>query len=62
MDANATRVCLITADPQRAYKDIVAHPSFPKELGAKIARVIGIAKLKGMPNDTVGFGIPTDIN
>lgn len=51
---------MITADPQRAYKDIVAHPSFPKELGSKIARVIGIAKLKGMDNYTLGSGIPTN--
>lgn len=40
------RICLITADPQRTYKDIVAHPSFPPTLAAKIGRVIGITKLK----------------
>ncbi|KAF2456122.1 ribosomal protein L1p/L10e family-domain-containing protein [Lineolata rhizophorae] len=41
-----TRICLITADPQRTYKDIVAHPSFPSDLGPRIARVIGISKLR----------------
>lgn len=40
------RICLITADPQRTYKDIVAHPSFPSELSSRIGRVIGVQKLK----------------
>lgn len=41
------RICLITADPQRKYKDLVASaPQFPAELAAKVARVIGITKLK----------------
>jgi len=40
------RVCLITADPQRTYKDIVANPSFPSDLAARIGRVIGLQKLK----------------
>lgn len=39
-------VCLITADPQRAVKDIVAHPTFPSTLSPRITRVIGITKLK----------------
>ncbi|KAF2762366.1 ribosomal protein L1 [Pseudovirgaria hyperparasitica] len=41
-----TRICLITADPQRRYKDIVAHPSFPPTLASRIGRVIGMSKLK----------------
>jgi ribosome biogenesis protein UTP30 len=41
-----TTILLITADPQRAYKDAVASPAFPKELGARITRVIGVTKLK----------------
>ena len=41
-----TTVCLIVADPQRALKDVVAHPSFPPNLATRITRVIGIAKLK----------------
>ncbi|KAK5128094.1 proteasome-interacting protein cic1 [Cryomyces antarcticus] len=40
------RICLITADPQRTYKDIIADPSFPTSLSSRIARVIGISKLK----------------
>ncbi|KAF2101887.1 ribosomal protein L1 [Rhizodiscina lignyota] len=40
-----TRICLITADPQRAYKDIVASPEFPPHLRPSISRVIGISKL-----------------
>lgn len=39
-------VCLITADPQRAYKDIVASEAFPAELRAKIGRVIDVTKLR----------------
>ena len=41
-----TRICLITADPQRSYKDLVAHASFPSSLSSRINRVIGITKLK----------------
>lgn len=41
-----TTICLITADPQRTYKDIVSSPAFPAELGSRITRVVGIAKLK----------------
>ena len=40
------RVCLITADPQRTYKDLVAHPSFPLDLAKTMTRVIGMSKLK----------------
>ncbi|EEQ31412.1 proteasome-interacting protein cic1 [Microsporum canis] len=39
-------VCLITADPQRAVKDTIADPLFPRELAAKITRVIGFSKLR----------------
>jgi ribosome biogenesis protein UTP30 len=42
----ALRICLITADPQRKYKDMIAEPSFPTALGQNIQRVIGIEKLK----------------
>jgi len=41
-----TRICLITADPQRSYKNLVAHASFPSSLSSRINRVIGITKLK----------------
>ena len=42
----AVTICLITPDPQRLFKDTIAHPSFPPELSKKITRVIGISKLK----------------
>src|ERR1700733_14407028 len=42
----ATTICLITADPQRTYKDVVASPAFPSELRSRITRVIGVHKVK----------------
>lgn len=39
-------VCLITADPQRGVKDIVADETFPPELRNRITRIIGYTKLK----------------
>jgi ribosome biogenesis protein UTP30 len=39
-------ICLITVDPQREVKDVVAHSSFPAELRSQITRVIGYSKLK----------------
>ncbi|KAF4547934.1 Ribosomal protein L1p/L10e-like protein [Elsinoe fawcettii] len=39
------KICLITVDPQRYYKDLIAHPSFPQDLAPRI-RVLGITKLK----------------
>ncbi|KAF2772169.1 ribosomal protein L1 [Teratosphaeria nubilosa] len=44
-DANL-RVCLITADPQRNYKDLIDGEAFPAKLRNKIKRVIGLEKLK----------------
>lgn len=41
-----TTICLITADPQRTYKDLVASDAFPSELAARITRVVGVQKLK----------------
>ncbi|KAF2722960.1 ribosomal protein L1 [Polychaeton citri CBS 116435] len=40
------RICLITADPQRQYKDLIASPAFPLDLAKRISRVIGTTKLK----------------
>ncbi|KAK4109837.1 ribosomal protein L1 [Canariomyces notabilis] len=40
-----TSICLITADPQRWYKNAVAD-EFPEELRAKIGRVIDISHLR----------------
>ncbi|KAF2213312.1 hypothetical protein CERZMDRAFT_5502, partial [Cercospora zeae-maydis SCOH1-5] len=46
VDEEGLRICLITADPQRKYKDLVAESSFPLDVGKRIARVIGMEKLK----------------
>ena len=40
------RICLITADPQRKYKDIIASERFPAQLSSRILRVLGTEKLK----------------
>lgn len=45
-DNELMSVCLITADPQRAYKDIVASDEFPADVRKKIGRVIDVTKLK----------------
>ncbi|KFA78715.1 hypothetical protein S40288_01607 [Stachybotrys chartarum IBT 40288] len=39
-------ICLITADPQRAYKNIVASDDFPAALGKRVTRVIDLTHLK----------------
>ncbi|KAL2878971.1 proteasome-interacting protein cic1 [Colletotrichum sp. CLE4] len=44
-DEDAT-ICLITADPQRAYKNIVASDDFPEALRKRITRVVDVAHLK----------------
>ncbi|RMD44663.1 hypothetical protein DV735_g483, partial [Chaetothyriales sp. CBS 134920] len=44
--APSLSICIITADPQRAVKNIVADPRFPTELATKIERVIGLTKLQ----------------
>jgi ribosome biogenesis protein UTP30 len=40
------RICLITADPQRKYKDLIASDRFPAQLSSRILRVLGTEKLK----------------
>ncbi|KAI5196495.1 ribosomal protein L1 [Aureobasidium subglaciale] len=40
------RICLITADPQRKYKDLIASDRFPAQLSSRITRVLGTEKLK----------------
>lgn len=42
----AQSLCLITADPQRSYKDLIAEDAFPATLRNRIGRVVGISKLK----------------
>ncbi|KAI9651210.1 proteasome-interacting protein cic1 [Ciborinia camelliae] len=44
--SSTTTICLIVADPQRTYKDIVASPAFPAELSKRIIKVVGVDKLK----------------
>ena len=39
-------ICLITADPQRAYKNVVASDQFPESLRKRITRVIDLSHLK----------------
>jgi len=41
----SSTICLITADPQRSFKDVIAHPSFPTTIATQITRIIGISKL-----------------
>lgn len=44
--SSALRICLITADPQRAVKNVVADPAFPSFLSSRITGIIGFSKLK----------------
>ncbi|KAL7627777.1 proteasome-interacting protein cic1 [Parahypoxylon ruwenzoriense] len=39
-------ICLITAEPQRAYKNLVASEEFPAEWRKRVTRVIDVSKLK----------------
>lgn len=39
-------ICAITADPQRAYKNIIGSDEFPADLRKRITRVIDLGKLK----------------
>ncbi|KAI0967075.1 electron transfer flavoprotein alpha-subunit [Xylaria arbuscula] len=39
-------ICLIVAEPQRHYKNLVADPEFPDELRKNVSRVIDFGKLK----------------
>ena len=41
-----TSICLITPEPQRPFKDAIAHPSFPTDLSKRITRVISLKKLE----------------
>ncbi|EJT70123.1 hypothetical protein GGTG_12296 [Gaeumannomyces tritici R3-111a-1] len=44
-DSEAT-ICLVVADPQRAYKDIVASDEFPAALAKRITRVVDVTHLQ----------------
>lgn len=43
---NEATICIITADPQRYYKNVVASEEFPEELRKRITRVIDLTHLK----------------
>jgi ribosome biogenesis protein UTP30 len=45
-----TKICLIVADPQRKFKDIVADPAFPAEWASRISKVVGMQKIKKKHN------------
>ncbi|TPX08535.1 uncharacterized protein E0L32_010022 [Thyridium curvatum] len=45
-----TTICVITADPQRHYKNLVASDAFPEELRKRITRVIDLTHLKAKFN------------
>lgn len=44
-DSSEGTICIITTDPQRAVKNVVADPTFPTELSTRITRIIGLSKL-----------------
>lgn len=44
--SDSLRICVITTDPQRAIKNVVAEPSFPEDLKSRITRIISVTKLK----------------
>ncbi|KAI5306936.1 hypothetical protein KEM56_006327 [Ascosphaera pollenicola] len=44
--SESLRICLLTADPQRAVKDVVADEAFPTSLSSRITTIIGYSKLK----------------
>ncbi|KAI3332440.1 electron transfer flavoprotein alpha-subunit [Xylariaceae sp. AK1471] len=39
-------ICLIVADPQRHWKNLVADPEFPADLRKNVSRIIDLGKLK----------------
>ena len=41
-----TSICLITPNPQRQFKEAIAHPSFSATLSKRITKVISIDKLE----------------
>ncbi|KAL6719924.1 proteasome-interacting protein cic1 [Lecanora helva] len=45
-DSPNTSICLITPEPQRLFKDTIAHPSFPPDLSKRITKVISVQKLE----------------
>jgi ribosome biogenesis protein UTP30 len=46
LNTDESTICLITADPQHAYKSIVASEEFPEALRVRVTRVVDLAHLK----------------
>jgi ribosome biogenesis protein UTP30 len=44
--SSTSTICLITADPQATFKEIVSSPAFPSALSARVTKVVGISKIK----------------
>ena len=44
--ASSLSICIISADPQRAVKEVIAHPTFPTSVSTRINKIIGYSKLK----------------
>lgn len=44
--SSSLNICLITADPQRAVKEVIADETFPTSLSSRITKVIGLSKLR----------------
>ncbi|KAN0104577.1 ribosomal protein L1 [Hyaloscypha variabilis] len=44
--SETSTICLITADPQRTYKDLVDSPAFPTALSKRITKVVGVKKIQ----------------
>ncbi|KAI9805052.1 MAG: hypothetical protein M1825_000886 [Sarcosagium campestre] len=44
--SSSLSICLITIDPQRAFKDVISNDAFPQQLRSRITRVIGTSKLR----------------
>jgi ribosome biogenesis protein UTP30 len=50
-NSSSLSICIISADPQRALKNIVADPAFPNSLSSRITKIIGYTKLKARYHD-----------
>jgi ribosome biogenesis protein UTP30 len=44
--SSSLRICIISADPQHALKDVLENPTFPKTLSDRFTKIIGFSKLK----------------
>ena len=44
--SSALSICLITPEPQRSFKDAIAHTAFPTSLSQRITKIISVQKLE----------------